>query len=773
MITLTKSKYEILAPCGSPEAAYAAVSAGCDSIYLGAKAYNARALAKNFENDEIKQITDYCHLRGVKVYITFNILYKEAEMPGVLKLASELYSYGVDAFICADIGLISVLKESFKDLKINASTQTTIHNSDTALAFKALGADRLVLSRELSLKDIRAVYDRLGDSPDIEVFVHGALCVCYSGRCLYSSFIGGRSGNRGQCAQPCRMEYSLLKDGREAVRGALLSPKDIMTAEHLYEMIRAGVKAFKIEGRMKGEPYVFETVKTYRKYLDNALLNKTDGKISPGDKKDLLQVFSRGGDFSEGYLKTAKGRAMLSESVKNSGREIGEVISSEKRGCYIKFFEDVHCGDGIEIFGRDTGTNISKEIKKNQRVLLNVKGKKGDRVFLSYDKALNDRLKKEIGEAERKRSIEARFTARAGEPMVLSLKCDEVGVSLKGEVVEKAQNRPTAPEEIAERISKTGNTPFRADKAEVEAEENIYIPVKELNALRREVCAALEREIIKQYEREKPLLSPKPVLEKAEDLPFISAEVSTREQLVAVREKDIKRIYINDAGLLEEALSFGKEIFYALPSGIREENLSKVFETAESLENLGIDGYLTRNLTVFKTDKKIICDHSIGVFNSYTAKRLLEDYDGITLSTELKKEELKPLCGKGTEVIAYGRLPLMVTEQCPVGNFEGNNRGKRFCSLKNRAEGYSLRDRTGMVHPLKPRCDFCFCEILSGEPVSAAEVLGLPAESFRLVFTTESGEEAAEITDYFIRRLKNPESEEKLNIKGRALNGVR
>lgn len=775
MSALTElTEYEILAPCGSPEAVYGAAAAGCDSIYIGAKAYNARALARNFENEEIKQIIDFCHLRGVKVYITFNILYKDAETEDLLKSAAELYSYGADAFICADIGIMQVFKEYFKGLKINASTQTTVHNSDTALAFKEMGVDRIVLSRELSLKDIRAVYEKTGNKPDLEAFVHGALCVCYSGRCLYSSFVGGRSGNRGRCAQPCRMEYSLLRGGKEIAKGPLLSPKDIMTAEHIYDMIRAGVKAFKIEGRMKGVPYVFETVKTYKKYLEAAVKAKTDSKITLEDKNNLLQVFSRGGEFSEGYLYTPKGKNMLSENVKNSGREIGFVTASDKKGCYIKFFEALHCGDGIEIFGRNQGTGISKKISHGQTAYFNLKGKKGDRVFLSYDKALTDSLNREAALDCRKREIEGSFKARLGERTELSLKTKETEVTVLGEKPQKAENRPTSKEEIISRLSKTGNTPFKTDKLTVRADNDIYIPVKELNALRREACDKLSEEIVKSYERKAPVLPPKPVLEKTAEKPFISAEVTTREQLKAVLKSDVKRIYINDISLVKEALGVkDKEIFYALPHIVREESLERVFEEVKSLENTEITGFLTRNPTMLKTGKKIICDHTLGVFNSYTAERLLKDYSGITPSTELDLKELKPLCAEGSEIIVYGRLPLMTTEQCPIGNFAGNNRGKRFCSLKNRAGGFSIKDRTEALYPLEPCCEACFCKILSSEPVFAPEALNLKPSSFRLIFTTETEEETVKITDYFTDMLKNTNINKPTDIRGRSLKGVR
>ncbi|MCC8014841.1 MAG: U32 family peptidase [Eubacterium sp.] len=768
-------KYEILAPCGSPETLKAALAAGCDSVYLGAKAYNARASAANFDRDELKTAVDSCHLLGVKVYITFNTLYKDEETEGLFELAKYLYELGADAFITADIGIFKAFKDYFKDIKINASTQMCVHSSDSAAALKALGADRIILARELSLSDIKAIYDVLGDSPDLEAFVHGALCVSYSGRCLFSSFIGGRSGNRGCCAQPCRMEYTLIKNNKPCCEGALLSPKDIMCAESLGDLVNAGVKAFKIEGRMKTPPYVYETVKTYKKYLLKALEEHKNSEIASEDKKNLLQVFSRGGSFSEGLLNTPKGKSLLSSSVKNSGREIGIVTGEAKKGCYIKFFESLIPGDGIEITAENSGCFVSKPIKPGEKVFFPIKGRKGDKAALSYDKTLNDNIEKELKTASPKREITAYFKARAGEPISLTLTVAEASVTVTGAEPCEALNRPLTKEEILSRLKKTGSTPFKIRKITADTDENIYLPVKDLNALRREACDALEKEITTVYRRTSPELPKKPVLKLNTEEPFLSVFVSTEDQLKALKDLPVKRIYSENQKLIKTALKYfpqNTEIYFALPYITREHTLKTLKDTIKTLDKTNITGYLTRNLTTLKTDKKIICDHTLGVFNSYTVETLLKLYDGVTLSTELSISELKPLCSENTEVIAYGRLPLMLTEHCPIGNFLGDNKGRRFCRLKGTQEKFALRDRTGAVLPLVPHCEECFCEIQSPVPLSASQAAGLNPSSFRLVFTDETCEETVEIIKSFYKTLITKEKVKNIP-KGKALKAVK
>lgn len=768
-------KYEILAPCGSPETLKAALAAGCDSVYLGAKAYNARASAANFDRDEFKTAIDSCHLLGVKVYITFNTLYKDEETKGLFELAKYLYELGADTFITADTGIFKAFKDYFNDIKINASTQMCVHSSDSAAALKILGADRIILARELSLSDIKAIYDTLGDSPDLEAFVHGALCVSYSGRCLFSSFIGGRSGNRGCCAQLCRMEYTLLKNNKPCAGGALLSPKDIMCAESLSDLVDTGVKAFKIEGRMKTPPYVYETVKTYKKYLLKALEEHKNSEISSEDKKNLLQVFSRGGSFSEGLLNAPKGKSLLSSSVKNSGREIGIVTGEAKNGCYIKFFEGLIPGDGIEITAENSGCFVSKPIKSGEKVFFPIKGRKGDKAALSYDKTLNDNIENELKTASPQRKITAHFKAKIGKPISLTLTAEEVSITITGVEPSEALNRPSSQEEIVSRLKKTGSTPFKIGSITADTEENIYLPVKDLNALRRDGCDALEKEITEAYRRTSPELPQEPNLKPNTAEPFLSAFVSTEDQLKALKGLPVKRIYFESQELIKTAIrdfSDVAEIYFALPYITREHSLKALKDTINTLDQTNITGYLTRNLTTIKTDKKIICDHTLGVFNSYTVQTLLNLYDGITLSTELSASELKPLCTENTEVIAYGRLPLMLTEHCPIGNFLGDNKGRRFCRLKGSKEKFALKDRTGAVLPLVPHCEECFCEIQSLIPLSASQAAGLNPSSFRLVFTDETYEEIGEIIKSFYKAFITKEKVKNIP-KGKALKAVK
>ncbi len=755
--------FEILAPCGSAEAVRAAVCSGCDSIYIGAGSFNARAYADSFDTKALKEIIDYAHLRGVKVYITFNILYKQSETDEVLRLAAELYSLGADAFITADIGIFHVFKTYFKDIAINASTQLGVHSSDSALWLKRLGADRIILARELSLKDIRAIYDALGDYPDLEAFVHGALCVCYSGRCLFSSFLGGRSGNRGRCAQPCRLEYSLFKNGKKTVSGPLLSPKDIMCAHSIKALADNGVRAFKIEGRMKDVPYVVRTVKTYRKQLDAALAGEL-ASLPAEEEKELRQVFSRGGSHSEGYLYDRKGRHMMSSRVKNTGREIGTVTYTDKKGIRIRFFEDIHPGDGIEIDGRNTGSYITKEIKKNGEEYFHLKGQKGDRVFLSLDKRLTDRLSAEGRMSPPSVKIKASFRAAEGAFSELKLWNGFAEVTEIGSAAQKAQNCPVSAEDITKRLSKTGNTPFSLDIERVEIPDNIFIAAGEINSMRRRACDRLEECIKEHFRRKPPMLPCAPVMEENTAPPFLSAEITTEDQLrAAVVNENIKRIYINDPKLVEKALDSGKEIFFAFPKIMRENSLERVFREAKGFESTSVSGFLIRNLTTFETDKKIVCDHTLGVFNTYTAKRLLADYDEITLSPELSPKELLPLCGKNTEIIAWGRLPLMVTEQCPAGNFLGDNRGGMYCRYKNGRDRFYLTDRMGEKYPLNTHCEDCFCEIESASPLSLGlrpeKIKKLRPSSFRLIFTDETEGEVRELTEKFSRVLLEGKNE--------------
>ena len=379
-------RVEVLAPAGSMESLYAAINKGADAVYLGGNKFSARAYASNFDNDNMIKAIDYAHSYDVKVYVTLNTILKENEIDEAVKYVGFLYEIGVDALIIQDVGLLKRVREDFKDFELHASTQLTVHNGEAALYFKDKGFHRIVLSRELSLDEIKYISKDL--AIETEMFVHGALCISYSGQCLMSSIIGGRSGNRGRCAQPCRMEYTLKGEKSGEKRGYLLSPKDMCTIEDVNEVINTGTYSLKIEGRMKRAEYVAGVVDNYRKAVDKALFNsKYD---SQAGKRQLLQLFNRSG-FTKAFLQKDTGKDMMSyNSPKNAGIPLGKVDNNGE----VVLKEDIKLGDGIRY--RDKGFTLSKmllngnEIKEGKRgdkvKIFPIDYKKGDELFKSLNK---------------------------------------------------------------------------------------------------------------------------------------------------------------------------------------------------------------------------------------------------------------------------------------------------------------------------------------------------------------------------------------------------
>ncbi len=340
---------ELLSPAGSMESVYAAVNNGCNAVYIGGKHFSARQYANNFSPEEMEQVCDYCHVRGVKVYVTVNILYKQKEIPALLKYIKQLYEMGVDALILQDIGAAKVIQKYFP-IPLHASTQLTSNNLQDIDFLYQQGFSKIVLSRELSLEEVK--YIAQNTEAEIEVFVHGALCVCYSGQCIMSSMLGGRSGNRGRCAQTCRLPYTLYQGYDKIEQGHLLSPKDMQTITILPQIIESGVASLKIEGRMKNPEYVAGVTQIYRKYLDLYANSPENYEVDTKDLKILMQLFNRGG-FTEGYYQTNAGRDMMSiERPKTWGLKTGFVDSyNEKAGrVTIRTREPLVPGDGIEIW---------------------------------------------------------------------------------------------------------------------------------------------------------------------------------------------------------------------------------------------------------------------------------------------------------------------------------------------------------------------------------------------------------------------------------------
>lgn len=484
-----KTKCELLAPAGGMKQLIAAVENGADAVYMGGHMFNARINADNFTAEEMKQAIAYAHVRNVKVYVTVNTLFRDEELQEGLEYAAQLYEMGADALIIQDLGFGSIVRAPLPEFALHLSTQASIYNVRGITKAAELGYERVVPARELSLEEIKRV---AATGTDIEIFVHGAMCICYSGQCQMSRIIGGRSGNRGLCAQPCRLAYNL--DGRE---GYHLSPKDMCTIDRLGEFIEAGVASFKIEGRMKSAEYVAAVTSIYRKYLD--MYYETGAvNVDDDDRRALEQIFNRGG-FTQGYLDQNPGRQLLSGDIpKHQGIYIGRVLEKTGQIVRIRTNEELANGDGIEIHDRNVTGNIVTYIKEAGRGKLDIgdfKGyvSKGAAVYRTSSSAQLKSLRKtfEEGKFIKKVSVDLEFTAHIGEYPKLTVCEGSNEIEITGDILcERAINRALDEEAVKKQLAKTGNTPFEAADIRCIIDSGISLPVAAVNSMRR---TALER----------------------------------------------------------------------------------------------------------------------------------------------------------------------------------------------------------------------------------------------------------------------------------------
>ena len=770
---------ELLSPAGTRESVYSAVNNGCNAIYLGGKKFNARKHAENFSDEELIEIIDFCHIRNVRVLITLNILYKNSEINELLKFVSKMYTAGADAFIVQDIGIFNILKANFPEIRLHASTQITAHNIHTVNFLSKIGFSRVVLSRELSFEEIEDICENT--LSETEVFIHGALCVSYSGRCLMSSFIGGRSGNRGECAQPCRLKYSLYKNGRKITENYLLSPKDIMELNFIDKLIKCGVNSFKIEGRMKKPEYVAQVTKTYRKYI-NFSLNGNFTPVSADDTDKLAQIFNRGGEFSSGYLEDWAGVKMISNSPKSSGIKIGIVKSYNKisEKALISLTKSIVPGDGIEIWTNTEphpGTGISKKADKGDTISLKIKGniEKGNPVYKSYDKALNDELKKDFREDRKKIEISASITAKLNLPLKLKLYTKTVSAEVLGGIVKPSEKSPVTREDLIKRLSKTGGTPFTLKFENSECDENIYIAVSEINALKRAAISELTQKITQYYKRENITVSYIPQKTQISENKFITVYLNTEEQFFCGLKYNIKRIYFEfNSVLLKNYKKFAElchknntEFFVCLPIIYRKPFFKKFEEIFENFENSDIDGYLLRNFQELKTRKKTVADYTFNIFNSASVLYMSSLFDGITLSPELTINELKETASPETEVFIYGRLILMTTHQCPVGLYDAKKETGMFCGLKYNKNNYYIKDRMNVGFPIQTNCLTCTAAILNSVPLCVLnkfnEILCLPSKYLRVALTDENEQTANDILYSHTKLLTDKKWDNRIN----------
>lgn len=725
---------ELLAPAGSLKTLKAVIHAGADAVYLGGSMFGARAYANNFNEEELLEAIRFGHIHGRKIILAVNTLLKEYELGQLYDYLRPYYEAGVDAVIVQDMGVMEFIKTHFPNLPIHTSTQMTITNVEGARLLKEQGVERVVTAREMSLEEIQRIHDEVG--VELESFIHGALCYCYSGQCLFSSIIGGRSGNRGRCAQPCRLSYEVLQ-GEKSLTGhhatPILSLKDMCTLPFLYELADHGVYSFKIEGRMKTPEYAAGVVSIYRKYMDSYL----DGSRIPVEKKDiraLLELGNRGG-FTNGYY--------------------------------------YHHNDSDMLSGESASHNKSEGV-------------------------LQDNIRREYVDTELKEKIKGKLILNKECPAKIEVQYGKIKVSYQGDMVLVAQNRPLTKEVVTEKITKTGNTPFVFENLEVTMDDDIFMPVNQLNQLRRGALEALEEVLLKPYERTLPELvetssaetdrqttgnaikekqisgqslsqtsgqqsagsstEVRVLIEDAEQLPavlkadfvdtvYLDCMLYTRENLLRKLSEDIDRVHAS-----------GKKAFYVFPFIFRQQTSLFYEKIMPELKKLPLNGIMVRSLDEIAFVKEwgnenwqMVSDSNLYTYSNEAAEYfyrlgMIQD----TIPVELNRKEILRRENSRSEMIIYGRLPLMITAQCIHKNTLG---------CMHQPKVLNLKDRYSVHFPVKNFCSECYNVIYNSLPVCLFKedvtVKKIAPAAVRLSFTTETEEETEQILTIYGDIYKN------------------
>ena len=752
------SYLELLAPAGSYEAFKAAVENGADAIYLGGKSFSARANAANFDLDELRQAVRYAHERMVKVYVTVNILIADSEFKELITYVYSLYELGVDAMILQDLGVAHFLKNILPEFEIHASTQMTVNTSWGVKHLEGLGFKRVVLARETSAVEMRSIADVV--TAELEVFIHGALCIAYSGQCLMSSFIGGRSGNRGMCAQPCRLKYQLVDEHSQNVLAKanlgehLLSARDLNLVEKLAELREAGVSSLKIEGRMKRPEYVATVTRVYRKALDRGQEFLETGNISSEiltleEKADLTQIFNR--DFTTGYLTGNQGQELMSYSRPNNrGTRLGRVLKIENYMLTLKLEAVLRPGDGIEIWtgqGREgftitavyTDQGETLEGRSGEIVQIPFDGQAGvgDRVFKTSDANLLERARLSFQEGKelRKRALKMKLYGAEGEKVCLEVWEGQRFVSIfSTNLAQKALRKPLTQEYAWQQLSRLGTTPFNLIELELNLEGEIMIPVSDLNELRRKAVEGLLEG-----------LSSEPVIERSQynsrvgqwnqalaqlrtnlnsySKPQLSVAVSDRESIqVALREGAQKILFGGETWRSKKSMAAediasayelcqrqGVEGVWRLPRIVNQDQSKVLFKQLAMLADRQVrPTVMVANLgqleLLQELDKQwpFEVDYSLNVFNQASLSYFLsQGAKKVTLSPELNHEQIRTLAAwKGLELMVFGDLEMMVSEYCPVGATLGGKKDNR-CSQPCLKNSFFLKDRLSYNFPIE------------------------------------------------------------------------
>ncbi len=740
---------ELLSPVGNFECLKAAVQNGANSVYFGSDTFSARAFATNFSLEDLEKAIQYAKIRGVKTHLTLNTLVTDTEFESAMNIAKKAYEFGIDAIIVQDLGLALALMRAFPDLPIHGSTQMTVHNLNGALELQELGFRRVVLARELSVNEID--YICKNTNIEIETFIHGALCISYSGQCLFSSMLGGRSGNRGKCAGPCRLPFELLENNKTINSGYLLSTRDLCGLEFIPDLIQAGVKSFKIEGRMKSPEYVATVTRIYRKYIDLAL-SDNEYIIDEDDKKELLQVFNRGMSSSGHLSNEANRNLVFKEKPNNMGLFLGKIQKYNHKKGYItvKLNEPIGIGDTISLEKEQGTYTISELMDTNMKnikfteigqtvVIGRMKGniKLGNQIYKMSSKKLNLFAQNSCSKENRKVLLNCHIVIKENKPIsitVTSASNIELYKDLKIQYTSdilplKAITRPIDKNTVISQFSKTGSTPYAFKTLDIDLDHNVFIPkLSTLNDLRRTILQMVEQYAIKTMQR-----TPNKIIVKKthkHSNTDISMKKTKLSLLLNILHKDfdytqlhnIENVYIPlkyfSMKDYQEILHILDDKFYVyiyMPTIIKSNYKNLLSNNIENtLNNYHIKGFVISNIcnikllhTLFADMNKnleLITNYTFNVYNSNTIKELKKlGICRYTISPELNRKIIQDLCTSmdlPNELIVYGRTPLLNMNYCLLGETD-----KCYPTCKQRCitnNVYELKDRLHMKFRILP-----------------------------------------------------------------------
>ncbi len=693
-LSITKKKPELLAPAGELAGVIGAINAGADAVYLGAEAFSARAYAKNLNAAELSEALSYAHAFGRKVYLACNILLRDNEMAQVADILDPLYEQGLDGIIVQDLGLLAFLHERYPSLPLHASTQMSVLSADGAIWLERLHVSRVVPGRELSYEELKAFKAR---GIEVECFIHGAMCYSYSGRCLLSSFAGGRSGNRGRCAGPCRQQYRM--DGGKPQYA--LSLKDMWSLHEIGALIDAGIDSFKIEGRMKAPEYTAGVTAVYRKYIDLYLQNGSY-QVSPKDEKKLEDLYLRSGK-QEGYLRQHNGKNMVSLS----NPAYGKVSEEEKQKVFQKYLAE-------------------------------------------------------------KQTVPVKMQARvyAGEPVQIKVSANDGVVTVKGAPAEAAQNKAMTEEQFAAKLSKTGGTIFSLTECNVDTDQNAFVPVGQLNELRRNALAQLQEKLYPKRTDLQTAQTPESLWQNnistdTQITPVLRVGLKNTDTLNELLQMNAVEGVILDLDVFAESDSkvltdqvhrFGKQLYLRLPEILRQKDSDRIKTRLKTAANYAIDGVYVNGIDALGaaeglfTKEKLHGDTGLYVFNRNT-QQILSDYaEHFTISSEWSGKEYRNITDpEKAECVIYGYQPVMYSANCVLNTLKGCDR---------KAGVYTIRDEKGHSFPILPNHRYCYNVMYNCLPLSLhAELPALrsrgQAAVYRLEFTVEEKKEVLRVAGAF------------------------